>query len=93
MSHQRLCQLPSAILLICALLAGPALAQTGAAPNAAAPAANGSDSLTPEQINRALDTLQDDTRRAQMIDTLRAIAKATPQSPARAAGSSRTACA
>lgn len=79
MSHQRLCQLPSAILLICALLAGPALAQTGAAPNAAAAAANGSDSLTPEQINRALDTLQDDTRRAQMIDTLRAIAKATPQ--------------
>jgi moderate conductance mechanosensitive channel len=79
-SHQRLCQLPSAILLICALLAGPALAQTGAAPNAAAPAANGSDSLTPEQINRALDTLQDDTRRAQMIDNLRAIAKATPHS-------------
>src|SRR5260370_27672839 len=77
-SHQRLCQLPSAILLICALLAGPALAQTGAAPNTAS-AAHGSDTLTPEQANRALDTLQDDTKRARMIDTLRAIAKAAPQ--------------
>jgi small-conductance mechanosensitive channel len=76
-SHQRLCQLPSAILLICTLLAGPALAQTGAAPSVSA--ANGSDTLTAEQANRALDTLQDDTKRAQMIDTLRAIAKAAPQ--------------
>lgn len=81
MSHQRLRQLPSAILLICALLAGPALAQTGAAPNAAS-VAHGSDTLTPEQANRALDTLQDDTKRAQMIDTLRAIAKAAPQAQA-----------
>src|SRR5258708_457662 len=78
-SHQRLRQLPSTILLICTLLAGPALAQTGAAPNAAASAAHGSDTLTPEQANRALDTLQDDTKRAQMIDTLRAIAQAAPQ--------------
>ena len=93
MSHQRLCQLPSAILLICALLAGPALAQTGAAPNAAAPAANGSDALTPEQINRALDTLQDDTKRAQMIDTLARHRQCHAADPARAAGSSRTACA
>ena len=82
MSHQRLCQLPSAILLICALLAGPALAQNAAVPNAAASAAHGSDALTPEQANRALDTLQDDTKRAQMIDTLRAIAKAAPQTQA-----------
>jgi moderate conductance mechanosensitive channel len=81
-SHQRLCQLTSAILLICALLAGPALAQTGAAPNAAASAAHGSETLTPEQASRALDTLQDDTKRAQMIDTLRAIAKAAPQAQA-----------
>jgi small-conductance mechanosensitive channel len=82
-SHQRLCQLLSAILLTCALLAGPVLAQTGAAPNAAASAARGSDTLTPEQANRALDTLQDDAKRAQMIDFLRAIAKAAP--PAQAA--------
>ena len=74
MSHQRLCQLPSAILLICTLLAGPAVAQTGAAPSVSA--VNGSDTLTAEQANRALDTLQDDKKRAQMIDTLRAIANA-----------------
>ena len=65
--------LPS-ILLACALLASPALAQTGAAPK---PAAN-TDALTPDQAKRALDTLQDDAKRAQMIDTLRAIAKASP---------------
>ncbi|WP_246784931.1 mechanosensitive ion channel domain-containing protein, partial [Bradyrhizobium sp. S69] len=70
MSHKLL---PS-ILLACALLASPALAQTGAAPK---PAAN-TDALTPDQAKRALDTLQDDAKRAQMIDTLRAIAKASP---------------
>jgi moderate conductance mechanosensitive channel len=66
------------ILLACALLASPALAQTAAAPKpAASPTAN-ADALTPEQAKRALDTLQDDTKRAQMIDTLRAIANASP---------------
>jgi len=66
------------ILLACALFASPALAQTPAAPKpAASPAAN-ADALTPDQAKRALDTLQDDTKRAQMIDTLRAIAKASP---------------
>ena len=66
------------ILLACALFASPALAQTGAAAKpAASPAAN-ADALTPDQARRALDTLQDDTKRAQMIDTLRAIAKASP---------------
>jgi moderate conductance mechanosensitive channel len=74
------------ILLACALLASPALAQTvsqnlaqtGAVPKpAASPAAN-ADALTPDQAKRALDTLQDDTKRAQVIDTLRAIAKASP---------------
>ena len=43
------------------------------------PSAN---TLTPEQAKRALDTLQDDAKRAQMIDTLRAIANASPQQPA-----------
>ena len=38
---------------------------------------------TPEQAKRALETLQDETKRKQMIDTLRAIAGATP--PAQAA--------
>ncbi|HEY0909467.1 MAG TPA: small-conductance mechanosensitive channel, partial [Bradyrhizobium sp.] len=74
MSHKLL---PS-ILLACALLASPALAQTGAAPKPAASPAHNADALTPDQARRALDTLQDDAKRAQMIDTLRAIAKASP---------------
>ena len=82
MSHK----LFSSILLACALLAFPAAAQTGAGPKdtpkAAASAANNADVLTPDQAKRALDTLQDDNKRAQMIDTLRAIARAA--TPARA---------
>ncbi|MCO5130555.1 MAG: mechanosensitive ion channel [Xanthobacteraceae bacterium] len=64
------------------LLAGPALAQNGAKP-APAPQASG-EALTPEQARRALETLQDDAKRAQMIETLRAIAKTAP-APADAA--------
>jgi moderate conductance mechanosensitive channel len=67
------------ILVACALLSFPAFAQTGAAPEAANPATNNADVLTPDQARRALDTLQDDKKRAQIIDTLRAIAKASPQ--------------
>jgi small-conductance mechanosensitive channel len=67
------------ILLACALFAVPAFAQTGAAPKAAASATNNADVLTPDQAKRALDTLQDDNKRAQMIATLRAIANASPQ--------------
>jgi moderate conductance mechanosensitive channel len=72
--------LPS-ILLACALLIVPAAAQTVAAPDAATSTASTSNTnvLTPDQAKRALDTLQDDTKRAQMIDTLRAIANAAPQ--------------
>ena len=70
------------ILLACALFAFPALAQIGAAPEAAASATNNTDVLTPDQAKRALDTLQDDKKRAQMIDTLRAIANASPQAQA-----------
>jgi small-conductance mechanosensitive channel len=77
--------LPS-ILLAFGLFALPALAQTGAAPKdapkAAATAANNADGLTPEQAKRALDTLSDDKMRARMIDTLRAIATASPQAQA-----------
>src|SRR3984885_4556351 len=73
--------LPS-VLLACALFAFPAFGQTGAAPKAAASATNNANVLTPEQAKRALDTLQDDTKRAQMIDTLRAIANASPQAQA-----------
>jgi len=74
MSHKFL----SSLLLVCALLASPALAQTKGAPDAAAPVTNNANTLTPDQAKRALDTLQDDTKRAQMIDTLRAIASASP---------------
>src|ERR1700712_490776 len=69
------------ILLACVLFALPAFAQNGAAP-LGAPVANNGDVLTPDQAKRALDTLQDDTKRAQMIDTLRAIANASPRAPA-----------
>src|SRR6201996_5904779 len=79
--------LPS-ILLACVLFAFPASAQTGAASRdtskAATTAANNVDVLTPEQAKRALDTLQDDQMRARMIDTLRAIANASPQAQAAA---------
>jgi small-conductance mechanosensitive channel len=71
----------SAIPLVFILLVSPALAQTGVLPAGDAPpvASNKPDALTPEQAKRALDTLQDDQKRAQMIETLRAIANASPQ--------------
>lgn len=75
MSHKFL---PS-LLFACALFACPALAQTNAAPDTAAPATNNANVLTPDQAKRALETLQDDNKRAQMIDTLRAIANAAPR--------------
>src|SRR6266702_205793 len=69
MSHKFL----SSMLLAFVLFGCPALAQPGPAPGSAA-----SDALTPDQAKRALETLQDDTKRAQIIDTLRAIAKISP---------------
>ncbi len=45
--------------------------------------ANSAAALSPDEAKRALETLQDDKKRAQMIDTLRAIANASgPQQPA-----------
>ncbi len=85
MSHK----LFSAILIACSLIAFPALAQDSAAP--AAPSASNAAALTPDQARRALDTLQDDTKRAQMIDTLRAIANASPQAQPAQASSPQTA--
>jgi small-conductance mechanosensitive channel len=67
------------IALACLLLAAPASAQTA---NAPAPAPAAGNTLTPEQAHRALETLQDDAKRAQMIDTLRAIATAAPAAAA-----------
>jgi moderate conductance mechanosensitive channel len=69
----------SSILLAIVLLTFPASAQTGAAPAAATAATSDANVLTPDQAKRALETLQDDTKRAQMIETLRAIANAAPQ--------------
>lgn len=65
----------------------PASAQpSAAAPKAAPTQAAAPAQLTPEQARRALDTLQDERKRAQMIDTLRAIAGAAPAAhPAQAA--------
>ncbi|OCK58858.1 mechanosensitive ion channel domain-containing protein [Bradyrhizobium sp. LMTR 3] len=71
MSHK----LFPAILLIGALFTFPVFAQSGAAPAAATDKA---DVLTPDQAKRALDTLSDDKKRAQVIETLRAIAGASP---------------
>jgi moderate conductance mechanosensitive channel len=72
------------ILLACALFAFPALAQNPApketpkeAGKPTVSATNNPDMLTPEQARRALETLQDDNKRAQMIETLRAIANAS----------------
>ena len=82
-------KLLASILLACALSTFPALAQTGVAPHTAAssastgvPTTDHAGLLTPDQARRALDTLQDDNKRAQMIDTLRAIANASTQAHA-----------
>ena len=76
MSHKSL----SLIAFVMWLLAGPVFAQTATAPTAkTAPAPT--SSVTPDQARRALETLQDDAKRTQLIDTLRTIAN-TPQSQA-----------
>ncbi|MFK4488933.1 mechanosensitive ion channel domain-containing protein [Bradyrhizobium sp. USDA 336] len=64
--------------LVPALLAALFLAISSlSCARADAPAANGAAALSPDEARRALDTLQDDKKRAQMIDTLRAIANAS----------------
>jgi moderate conductance mechanosensitive channel len=72
------------ILFACVLSATPALAQNAPVPQPMAPASENANALTPDQAKRALDTLQDDGKRAQMIDTLRAIANASPVNAASA---------
>src|SRR6266700_1002619 len=57
----------------------------------AAPATNNAAALSPDEARRALETLQDDQKRAQMIDTLRAIANASGrQQPAAPAPEQKT---
>jgi hypothetical protein len=84
-SHNLFRSILFACLFACASLSFPAFAQAGAVPAAAPPATINADALTPDQARRALDTLQDDKKRAQIIDTLRAIAAASPQAQAAAA--------
>ncbi|EIG61744.1 small-conductance mechanosensitive channel [Bradyrhizobium sp. WSM1253] len=68
-------------LLAALLIAISSLSSVRAAPPA--PAANSAAALSPDEAKRALETLQDDKKRAQMIDTLRAIANASgAQQPA-----------
>jgi len=67
-------KLLSSLLLICSLFTFPALAQQESPPAAAK-----AEALTPDQAKRALDTLSDDKKRAEMLETLRAIATASPQ--------------
>jgi small-conductance mechanosensitive channel len=69
----------ASILFALALSISPASAQTAPAPQATPSPPQNTTALTPDQAKQALDTLQDDTKRAQMIETLRAIAKASPQ--------------
>jgi small-conductance mechanosensitive channel len=52
------------------------------------PAPQARSSLTPAQAQQALEVLQDDKKRTQLIDTLQAIAKASPDSAAAPASSS-----
>jgi small-conductance mechanosensitive channel len=77
-------KLLASILFACALSVSPALAQNATAPQATASPPSNASVLTPDQARRALDTLQDDAKRAQMIDTLRAIANASPAPAANA---------
>src|SRR5690242_10194383 len=51
-----------------------------AAPGAAGTAASNASGLTPAEAQRAVDLLQDPRKRAELIDTLQAIAKAAPAS-------------
>ncbi|MDN4999402.1 mechanosensitive ion channel domain-containing protein [Bradyrhizobium sp. GCM10027634] len=62
-------------LLAILFLAIPSLSSA----RAQAPAPPPANALSPDQARRALETLQDDQKRAQMIDTLRAIANAPGQ--------------
>ena len=65
--------LVSRFLLICAVaLVGAAAA------SARQPAPANAGALTPTEVQRALDILQDPEKRARLIETLQAIAKASP---------------
>ncbi len=72
MSHK----LASALFVALCLAISPV---SGVRAEPAAPATSNAAVLSPDEARRALETLQDDRKRAQMIDTLRAIATASEQ--------------
>ena len=72
MSHKLASALLAALFLAISSL-------SGAQAEARAPATKGAATLSPDEARRALETLQDDQKRAQMIDTLRAIANVSGQ--------------
>ncbi|TYO65344.1 mechanosensitive ion channel [Bradyrhizobium hipponense] len=74
MSHKLAPALLAAIFLAISSLCG-------ARAEPPAPATSHAAALSPDEARRALETLQDDQKRAQMIDTLRAIANASGQQP------------
>jgi small-conductance mechanosensitive channel len=67
----------AAALLAAFFLAVSSFSVAGAEP--ASPASSNAAALSPDEARRALETLQDDQKRARMIDTLRAIANASGQ--------------
>jgi small-conductance mechanosensitive channel len=73
------------------MLAMPALAQAPARPVAAAATSPQSTvpapQVTPQEAERALETLQDDQKRAALVETLKTIAAAAPEHPAAAPAS------
>lgn len=68
----------SIIALAFLSITGPALAQTA---NPKPAATEASKTVTPDQAKRALETLQDEAKRKQMVETLSAIANAAPAAP------------
>ncbi len=68
------------LAIVTSAVAAPATSTSPAA-GAPAPAAN---QITPAQAQQALEVLQDEKKRAQLIETLRTIAKAQSQPPAAA---------
>ena len=82
MSHK----LFSVHLLVCALFCLPGFRPSPAQRRLPLPPIT-LNVLSPEQAKRALETLSDDKKRAQMIETLRAVANASQQPQAAAARS------
>lgn len=84
MLHRSLSLIALALLLLTSPAAAQTVTQSAVAPATKAASTPATNAVTADQARRALDTLQDDAKRAQLIDTLRTIAN-TAQAPAAAA--------